>query len=582
LETAALVAGLAVFLVLAHWRAFHAPFFGENFQHLGPYRHSGNCLACLLTAPTLDRWFRPVDAVLTVLSHEVLPPLPTAFHARNYLLLLANLLIFHRFLVEIVSAPLARVLAVVLVGVSKVHFTLIGYINIFGGILAVTWTLLAALAFIRFVKHGRYGDYVLVLLTATLAIFSKETGISVLFVLAAILWSFRDLAGKPIWRWFWHLVPIGLAVAAFFAARTVVAGSPFQTSEYYAPRLSAAIVWRDAVAFVASLTNVAFGDHSVMGAGGVGAYLAGRFGLPANYAVAGDLVVVLALCVLLVALALRARGQWRRWVFPLTWMAVVFGMVITIRNLQIYYTYDFIIAFGVLLAALLQAAAPRALGVAATGIAVVALNGLVSNAFALYTWQVVANDAGQGTRAALTACGRPSSCEQVVFVTSRPDYWLFTLGGVPPVSPMLPELLDRPDLEVAVLRDGASGMDLTRPLPGRVVFDVDQGFGPLDPAAAIPSVSLTIIAFGPDHVRVGQPFNTQADGRSALWLRVEKVTPDTVVVFAGTPLLSTVAPAEGLITAIVEAELYSRVGDYPIYLRNHAGQSNEVRLTVEP
>src|SRR5437879_362049 len=98
IEAIGVLTAAALLLLAADWHAFTTPFFAENFQHLGPFRHLGNCLLCTLTRPTNEGgWFRPVDAFLTVISFQALGLNPLLHHLRNYFLLIANLFLLHQF-----------------------------------------------------------------------------------------------------------------------------------------------------------------------------------------------------------------------------------------------------------------------------------------------------------------------------------------------------------------------------------------------------------------------------------------------------------------------------------------------------
>jgi hypothetical protein len=82
---------------------------------------------------------------------------------------------------------------------------------------------------------------------------------------------------------------------------------------------------------------------------------------------------------------------------------------------------------------------------------------------------------------------------------------------------------------------------------------------------------------------VGQPFNVQPDGQAALWLKTENTTKTTVVVW-GWKRLKTSFVNPNLLTALVTPkELYSKVGQYQVYLRDTKTDktSNLLMFTVE-
>lgn len=584
-EAICLVSAAAVFLLLANWTAFSTPFFAENFQHLGPFRQLGNCLACTLTTPTIDKWFRPVDAFLSVISFQLFGLDPLAHHLRNYLLLLVNLFLLHQFLWEFIPGRLPRLLAVAFAAVAKANFTTIGYVNAISAILEATWILLASLFFLQFVRQGGRWRYALAILASVLSIFTKEMGISVLVVLAAIILAFaRPTQGllRFILRWTVALAPVALAVAALFIIRSFIAGGVFQTKGGYALGLSLQVFLRDGLAFGAALANISFSDYAVMGNGGLASLVAAGIGLGPALAYAADALVWLGLALVVGLIGRRSRLARRQWVLPAAWMAAVLGMVIAVRSLQLYYTYEFVLAFSILFAILLVGAARPAYMMAAGAIVVIGLNGLVSNATTTYFWQKAASDAEAVTARVAALCRPADTCRHLVFVTSDISYWQYALGSVAPNPPMLPELLRQPDLTVQYVSPAALADDQALLEPATLVIDVDHQFTPLDPTRIVPGLKLTIIAFGPNPVRAGLLFNGQPGGMSALWIQARGATSDTVVVFGGTPLPSVVGPGLDLVTAVVPPDLYSRAGQIAISLRNASGQSNTVELEVLP
>jgi GT2 family glycosyltransferase len=93
---------------------------------------------------------------------------------------------------------------------------------------------------------------------------------------------------------------------------------------------------------------------------------------------------------------------------------------------------------------------------------------------------------------------------------------------------------------------------------------------------------IEIVAFGPNPIRAGQPFNEQPDGVSALWLKTSKrVAPDSRVRLAGT-LLKTVLRGT-LVTAVVDEGIATNAGDLELSIVGPDGtqRSNSVSLVVE-
>lgn len=89
-----------------------------------------------------------------------------------------------------------------------------------------------------------------------------------------------------------------------------------------------------------------------------------------------------------------------------------------------------------------------------------------------------------------------------------------------------------------------------------------------------------VIAWGEQETRAGLAFNPQPDGSSALWIRIDCAPQDTVVMFGGHALPTTVRATEGLITARVDPpDLYARPGDQTVRLVSESMQ-DEVDVGV--
>lgn len=79
---------------------------------------------------------------------------------------------------------------------------------------------------------------------------------------------------------------------------------------------------------------------------------------------------------------------------------------------------------------------------------------------------------------------------------------------------------------------------------------------------------LRIVSFGPDHVRMGEAFNLQPTGDSALWLRTENAGPNAVVELGGRDLETVVDCGGTLLTACVPADLLSRAGELQLFVKD--------------
>ena len=88
--------------------------------------------------------------------------------------------------------------------------------------------------------------------------------------------------------------------------------------------------------------------------------------------------------------------------------------------------------------------------------------------------------------------------------------------------------------------------------------------------------------FGPVRIKVGQDFNVQGDGTSALWARTENATKTTVIVWEETQLVTTFGSA-AILSALVPKALYAKPGRVNIYLLDTktGAKSNVMSVTVE-
>jgi len=87
--------------------------------------------------------------------------------------------------------------------------------------------------------------------------------------------------------------------------------------------------------------------------------------------------------------------------------------------------------------------------------------------------------------------------------------------------------------------------------------------------------------YGPRSTKAGRGFNIQPSGSSAIWLRARYATSATVIIFNGHELETTVGG--GVVTAVVPDNLFSKTGEYQIYLLDKAwgNKSNSVVFKVE-
>jgi hypothetical protein len=97
--------------------------------------------------------------------------------------------------------------------------------------------------------------------------------------------------------------------------------------------------------------------------------------------------------------------------------------------------------------------------------------------------------------------------------------------------------------------------------------------------------ALQITSWGPDRTKTGVAFNSQPDGSSALWVRLNRtLSGGTVSVdFNGHPLAAVVQGE--LVTVSVPTSLYATPGTYALHVTVKQGaatvQSNDVKFVVE-
>jgi hypothetical protein len=85
----------------------------------------------------------------------------------------------------------------------------------------------------------------------------------------------------------------------------------------------------------------------------------------------------------------------------------------------------------------------------------------------------------------------------------------------------------------------------------------------------------------PDAIVVGEAFNAQPDGRSALAVRAENAGAASAIVFNGTTLPTEHNPGN-ILTAFVPTELVSKPGEIQVWVTDGGAESNKMTFTVKP
>ena len=577
-ESVLLVLGGSLLLLAVTQPAFGTFFFGENFLYLGQYWAHGSDYWQGLFSPNDVIWFRPVFFTASVPWHFLLPLDPWAYHVRNFAFAVLNLLLLHRVLVHLAASRAARILALLFFAVSKVHLTTIGYINIYDSLVMLMLVLATLLCFLRYIAHRRTLDYGLGLMFCFLTIFSKEYGVAVVGVLAALV-AVRGLmpnCRRQVHWWALRLAPLPAMGLFYFGLHRAITGPAPSDNPVYSPQFSPDIVARNVLALTSTMVNLSFSDSSSTGAGGLGAWLSSaqpEWG-PAGWV---DSAIYVSFLALLLGTLLLGRHAGRALFFPLVWIAASFAPTLLTSNFQMYYLYDSLAGTAVLLGVCLDRANRRLLGVWGLALVVIGANGAISNNTSVYGWQFVADSARRVQQEVLEP-HRGEPLESMTFITASRPFWRYTLAA-DSKGPMIPELMKLPALRVDFIDYQDLAARQANADAANLFIDIDNGLVAFDPNRPAPAISLR--ATLPAQAEVNTGFNVQPDGQSALGITAENATPGTAVVMDGMRLATTYGdPTE--LTALVPTELLARPGSHTVYLSNGVSESNRVEFVVSP
>ncbi len=432
----------AVMLLLS-LPAFGTPFFSENYQYMGQYRIEGEFLSTILL-PTPDGWFKPVDKIVSILSHVLLPAVPLIFGLRNFLASILVLIVLHRFAVQITDDSFARILPVLYFTVSKIHLSMIGYYNLLGSILVSLFLLIGLLSlWIAYTEHKPWfavAGYALL----GLGIFTKEPGVVALPAMVGLLIAIPANPTKGQTRICWIIVrtiPVAGWVTLLFLARFFTTGHLLPVTPVYAPRFDLQVLTRNVVVFAGSLSNLSFIDPGATGFGSLSFLCQGYMPDTILWARYLDMGITLLVLLAFVLLVLHTRNR-QKLAFPLWWAVASFIIFLTTRNLQIYYTYDLLLTASLVLMLTLENTTRRVRILAAAVVALIGLNGLISNRLSTYNWQYVAQHAGKVT-ANIQMRQNTVPIERITLVTEDLPFWRYTVGGM-----LIPEQMGDPSLKV--------------------------------------------------------------------------------------------------------------------------------------
>jgi len=99
--------------------------------------------------------------------------------------------------------------------------------------------------------------------------------------------------------------------------------------------------------------------------------------------------------------------------------------------------------------------------------------------------------------------------------------------------------------------------------------------------AAVAPVTPRLLRISPSGARVGQGFNVQPNGESAISVETENATRGTVIVFGNRPLVTAYGSPSWL-TALVPTDLLTTPGQHDVYLQSGETESNRLPFVVEP
>jgi hypothetical protein len=402
-------------------------------------------------------FFRPGFFFSDIWWHFVLPAEPMVYHVRNFIFCAINFFLFHRVLLKFVQSRRARSIALGLLAVSKIHLTIIGYINVFEASILLMTILLTVLFWFRYIESRRTLDYALTCLFCSFSAYSKDNGFIVIGILAAMIVA---LAIKPEeWKsqalyWGVRFAPFVVISASYVILRYVLVGPINMDNEVYSPRLSLPVAVRQTKAFLATVGNLTLTDPAFMGQQGLS-------GLLASNSRALEFALCAALWLLVLFTLWRGRARWRLLIVPVVWVGLYLSPTFLIRNHQVYYHQEPLVGLALLIGICLDQARRPLLMTWLVALALIAVNGFISNRRSYYTWEYCA-DRAEVVRP-IVAAQKDNPPKSIVFVTSPTarGFWEFDLGGA-----FVPHLLGSPDTKVYVISSEGPT------IPGAAVFNL--------------------------------------------------------------------------------------------------------------
>jgi hypothetical protein len=441
-ETVAGCGVATVSMLIISLPAFKYFFSAETFTYLRILNLNGGNLWQAAFSRMDGMFFRPGFLLADLGWHFILPANPMVYHIRNVIFCAISFVLLHRVLLKFVRSPQARIAALSLFAVSKIHFTIIGYINVYEASVLLITILSTVLFWFRYIKDRRKSDYLLTLFFCSLSAYSKDNGFVVIGILAAMILALAIEPGnlKPQIRyWGVRYAPMVIISLSYLILRYVLTGPINPDNPVYSPRLSFGVALWQAKAFLATAGNLSVTNPGAMGARGLSGVLAGNSKIV-------EWGLCLALWLLILFTLWLGRASLRLFIVPVVWIGLYLFPLFLIRNHQVYYHQEPLVGLVLLLGICLDLVSRRLIMTWFVVVALVAINGFISNRRSFYDWEYVAQRAE--IVKPIVASLKDTPPRAIVFVTSPRlrEFWTFTVGG-----PLVPHLLGSPDISVSVV-----------------------------------------------------------------------------------------------------------------------------------
>jgi hypothetical protein len=454
-------------LLVLSWPAFRYFFIGEAFQALRVYDENGRHLWQAVFSRIDQMFFRPGFILAHIGWYFILPPNPLVYHIRNFGFCAINLFLLHRLLLKVVRSPRARIAALGMFAASKIHLTLIGYINDYEISIFLMTILLTVLFWCRYLESRRLFDYILTLIFSILSVYSKDNGFMISGVLAAMT---VGLAIKPgglknqIQYWALKFMPFAIVPVSYEVLRYILIGPINPNNPTYSPRLSFLVAVRQTTGFLATVGNFSLTSPGRMGQPGLTGVLAGN-------SKAVECALCMGLWLLIIYTVWKARSEWRVMIAPIAGIGLYLLPTFLIRNHQVYYYQEPLVGTVILIGICLDRVQRPPLKIWFAVIALIAINGFISSRRSYYDWQFAADRAEVVKPLVASQKNNPPKSIVIVTPPEDRDFWFFTLR-----EPMISHLLGSPATHVELVSRPEAVTLAEQQLPeDTVFFDVDHG-----------------------------------------------------------------------------------------------------------